>query len=120
MYGGSDVLKVSGFTDASFQTDTDDFRSQSGYVFCLNGGAVSWRSSKQDTVADSTTEAEYIAASEAAKEAVWIRKFIIELGVIPNAAEPLALFCDNNGAIAQAKEPRSIYILSDSSCTYSP
>ncbi|XP_074562825.1 secreted RxLR effector protein 161-like [Curcuma longa] len=56
---------------ASFQTDHDDYRSQSGFVFCLNGGAVSWKSSKQDTVADSTTEAEYIAASEVAKEAVW-------------------------------------------------
>ncbi|KAK8547551.1 hypothetical protein V6N12_031688 [Hibiscus sabdariffa] len=50
-----------------FQTDKDDSRSQSGFVFCLNGGAVSWKSSKQDIVADSTTEAEYIAASEAAK-----------------------------------------------------
>ncbi|KAL1225054.1 Retrovirus-related Pol polyprotein from transposon TNT 1-94 [Cardamine amara subsp. amara] len=104
---GSDELVVSGFTDASFQTDKDDFRSQSGYVFCLNGGAISWKSSKQSTVADSTTEAEYIAASEAAKEAVWIKKFMYELGVIPSISEPVALYCDNNGAIAQAKEPRS-------------
>ena len=52
-------------------------------MFCINGGAVSWKSSKQDTVADSTTEAEYIAASSAAKEAVWIRNFITELGVTP-------------------------------------
>ena len=68
---------------------------------------MSWKSSKQDTVADSTTEAEYIAASEAAKEAVWIRKFITELGVVPSIADPIELYCDNNGAIAQAKEPRS-------------
>ncbi|CAA7049618.1 unnamed protein product [Microthlaspi erraticum] len=70
-------------------------------------GDVSWKSSKQSTVADSTTEAEYIAASEAAKEAVWIRKFITELGVIPSYSSPVDLYCDNNGAIAQAKEPRS-------------
>ncbi|KAL1223092.1 Retrovirus-related Pol polyprotein from transposon TNT 1-94 [Cardamine amara subsp. amara] len=81
---GSDELVVSGFTDASFQTDKDDFRSQSGYVFCLNGSAISWKSSKQSTVADSTIEAEYIAASEAANEAVWIKKFMSELGVIPS------------------------------------
>ncbi|KAL0433125.1 UNVERIFIED_CONTAM: Retrovirus-related Pol polyprotein from transposon TNT 1-94 [Sesamum latifolium] len=56
---------------------------------------------------DSTTEAEYIAASEAAKEAVWIKKYIQELGVVPSIAETVVIFCDNNGAIAQAKEPRS-------------
>ncbi|KAI5441126.1 hypothetical protein KIW84_010547 [Lathyrus oleraceus] len=65
------------------------------------------KSSKQDTVADSTTEAEYIAASSAAKEAVWIKKFISELGIVPSIVDPIGLYCDNNGAIAQAKEPRS-------------
>lgn len=107
IYGGEEELIVKGYTDASFQTDKDDFRSQSGYVFCLNGGAVTWKSSKQGTVADSTTEAEYIAASDAAKEAVWIKKFITELGVVPSIVDPVELYCDNNGAIAQAKEPRS-------------
>src|SRR6185437_5064302 len=77
------------------------------FVFKMNGGAVSWKSSKQETVADSTTEAEYIATSEAAKEGVWIRKFLIELDVFPNASSPLDLYCDNSGAIAQAKEPRN-------------
>ena len=76
-------------------------------MFCLNGGAISWKSSKQDTVADSTIKAEYIAASEATKEAVWIKKFIIGLGVVPSILNPVDLFCDNNGAITQAKEPRS-------------
>ena len=52
-------------------------------------------------------EAEYIAACEAAKEAVWIRKFITDLGVVPSIADPIDLYCDNNGAIAQAKEPRA-------------
>ncbi|KAK3119169.1 hypothetical protein QOZ80_9BG0715040 [Eleusine coracana subsp. coracana] len=107
VYRGEEELVVNGYTDASFQTDKDDSRSQSGYVFCLNGGAVSWKSSKQDTVADSTTEAEYLAASEAAKEAVWIRKFVSELGVVPSASSPMDLYCDNSGAIAQAKEPRA-------------
>ena len=61
---------------------------------------MSWKSSKQSTMADSTIEAEYIAASEAAKEAVWIRKFITELGVVPSISGPIDLYCDNNGAIA--------------------
>ncbi|KAL4271687.1 hypothetical protein GQ457_13G016940 [Hibiscus cannabinus] len=107
VYGGEEELGIKGYIDASFQTDKDDSRSQSGFVFCLNGGAVSWKSSKQDTIADSTTEAEYIAASKAAKEAVWIKKFKSELGVIPGISDAVELYCDNNGAIAQAKEPRS-------------
>ncbi|KAK8943207.1 hypothetical protein KSP39_PZI008734 [Platanthera zijinensis] len=107
VYGGEEELVVSGYTDASFQTDRDDSKSQSGFVFCLNGGAVSWKSSKQEIVADSTTEAEYIAAANAAKEAVWIRKFIGELDVVPSIVGPVVLYCDNNGAIAQSKEPRS-------------
>ena len=107
IYGGQEELAVIGYTDASFQTDNDDFRSQSGYVFCLNGGAVSLKSSKQDIVADSTIEAEYIAASSATKKAVWIKKFISELGIVPRIMDPIDLYCDNNGAIAQAKEPKS-------------
>jgi hypothetical protein len=106
VYGGGD-LKLQGYTDSSFQSDPDDSKSTSGFVFTLNGGAVSWKSSKQETTADSTTEAEYIAAAEAAKEAVWMKKFIGDLGVVESISGPVPLLCDNNGAIAQAKEPRS-------------
>ncbi|GJV07809.1 retrotransposon protein, putative, ty1-copia subclass [Tanacetum coccineum] len=67
----------------------DDTKSQTGYVFVLNGGAVDWKSSKQSTTAMSATESEYIAASEAAMEAVWIRKFISGLGIVPTINEPL-------------------------------
>ena len=56
---------------------------------------------------DSTTQAEYIAASKSTKEGVWMRRFLIELGVFLNASSPLNLHCDNNGAIVQAKEPRN-------------
>ena len=68
---------------------------------------MSWRSSKQDNVADSTTEAEYIAASDAAKEAVWIKNFVFRLGVVPSITNPVDVYCDHNGTIAQAKKPRS-------------
>jgi hypothetical protein len=54
VFGGEEELVVKGYNDASFQTDADDSKSQSGFVFYLNGEAVSWKSSKQDTVADST------------------------------------------------------------------
>ena len=60
----------------------------------------------RSVVAGSTCEAEYMAASEAAQEAIWVKEFITDLGVIPNASGPMTLFCDNTGAIALAKEPR--------------
>ena len=69
IYGESD-LKLMGYTDFSFQSNHDDSKSISGYVFILNDGAVSWKSFKQQTVANSNTEVEYITASEAAKEAI--------------------------------------------------
>ena len=107
VYGGDSELSVKGYTDASFQTDRDDLKSQSGYVFMMNGGAVCWKSSKQTVIADSTTEAEYMAASEAAKEAVWIKQFLEGLRVVPTSKDPVPLFCDNSGAVFQAKEPKS-------------
>ncbi|KAK1574555.1 hypothetical protein QYE76_016335, partial [Lolium multiflorum] len=89
-YGGDQELVVTSYTDASWNTDPDDSKSQSGYVFILNGAAVSWASSKQCTVAKSSTESEYIAASEASSEAVWMKRFIVELGVVPSALDPLS------------------------------
>ena len=61
---------------------------------------MSWRSSKQDTMDDSTTEAEYLVASDAVKEAVWIKNFVFRLGVVPSITNPVDVYCDNNGAIA--------------------
>ncbi|GJR41777.1 retrotransposon protein, putative, ty1-copia subclass [Tanacetum coccineum] len=85
-------------------TDADDRKSQTGYVFVLNGGVVDWKSTKQRIFATSSTDAEYIAAFDASKEAVWIRKFISGLGVVPTIEEPISIYCDNTGAKTIAKD----------------
>ena len=74
-------------------------------MFTLNGRAVSWKSKKQDVIADSTSEEKYVAAAEAGKEAFWMKKFITELGVVPTITSPVALYCDNSELITEAKEP---------------
>ena len=106
VYRADDLVSF-GYTDSDFQADRDERKSTSGYVFTLSGGAISWRSVKQSYIADSTMEAEYVAASEASKEAVWLRKFLTELGVVPNMDKPIVLYCDNSGAVSQCKEPRN-------------
>ncbi|GKE60672.1 hypothetical protein Tco_1511039 [Tanacetum coccineum] len=72
VYGGDSTteLGVTCYTDASWETDQDDLRSQTGFVFVMNGGAVDWKSSKQSSTAMSSMEAEYIAAAKAAMEAI--------------------------------------------------
>ncbi|KAL0292195.1 UNVERIFIED_CONTAM: Retrovirus-related Pol polyprotein from transposon TNT 1-94 [Sesamum calycinum] len=75
VYGGGELILES-FINASFQSDDDDAKSQSGFVFKFNGGVVVWKSYKQDTIADSTTESDYTATSEAAKEVVWMKNYI--------------------------------------------
>jgi hypothetical protein len=63
---------IHGFADAAF-ANYDDHKSTSGYVFLASGGAITWKSKKQTTIALSSTEAEYVALSEAAREACWLR-----------------------------------------------
>ncbi|KAA0035549.1 retrovirus-related pol polyprotein from transposon tnt 1-94 [Cucumis melo var. makuwa] len=70
-------------------------------------GAVVWRSIKQRCIADSTMEAEYVVACEAAKEVVWLRKFLIDLEVVPNMSKPITFYIDNSGAVTNSREPRS-------------
>nr|GEW91521.1 hypothetical protein [Tanacetum cinerariifolium] len=106
VYGGDPEaeLRVNYYCDAGFETDRVDTKSQTGYVFILSGGAVVWKSSKQSTTAQHAIEAEYMAESEAAKEVVWIRKFIDELGVVLSNDYPIKINCDNSAAIIMVKE----------------
>ena len=73
----------------------------------MGGGAITWRSVKQFCIADSTIEAEYVSAYEVAKEAIWLKKFLSDLGVVRIEQVPIILFCDNSGAVAQSKDPRN-------------
>ncbi|GKE57730.1 hypothetical protein Tco_1496915 [Tanacetum coccineum] len=104
-YQQNTELEVTGFCDASWQCDKDDMKSQTGYVFIVNGGAVDWKSKKQTTIAMHATQSEYMAASEAAMEAVWIRKFVGDLGVMPSINKPINMYCDNSATIIFANEP---------------
>ena len=106
IYSGADLNPI-GYTDSDFMSDKDSRKLTSGSVFTLGGGAMVWTSVKQSSIADSTMEAEYIAACEAAKEAVWLKKFFTDLEVVPNMDKPIVLYCDNSGTVANSKEPRS-------------
>ena len=91
-----------GFSDADWAGDQDDRRSTTGNMFFLSGGAVSWFSKKQATVALSTAEAEYIALSQGAQEGTWLKRLLTELGM---SDSPTVILEDNQGAIAIAKNP---------------
>ena len=85
----------------------DSKKSTSGSIFSLGGGAVVWRSIKQSCIADSTMDVEYVAACEAAKKVVWLRKFLGDLKVVLYMDKPFTLYRDNSGAVANFKGLRS-------------
>jgi hypothetical protein len=96
------VVDIHGFVDADWAGDLDRRRSTSGYVFNLFGGAISWMSKRQAVVALSTTEAEYMAATHASKEAVWLQRLCSGIGLVQQAVR---LDCDSQSAIFLAKNP---------------
>lgn len=98
--GGGQPAK--GYVDSDFAGDLDKRRSLTGYVFTLFENAVSWKATLQHIVALSTTEAEYIAVTEAIKEALWIKGLVNELGVDQKNIE---VHCDNQSAIHLCKNP---------------
>ncbi|GKB78481.1 hypothetical protein Tco_0945376 [Tanacetum coccineum] len=92
--------------DVKWQTDKDDSRSQSGWLFLLNRGAVTWKSSKQDTVADSTCESEYIAQLLRLQRSYLDEEFLGESCSCSTYKDPIEIFYDNRVAIALTKEPK--------------
>lgn len=97
---GSNALV--GHTDADWGMDLDTRRSTSGYVFTLAGGAISWSSKRQRSVALSSMEAEYMALAHATKEALWLRSLFADLGLITDG--PIQLYADNESALAFAHD----------------
>ena len=102
VYSGED-LSITRYTDSDFQTNRDDRKSISGSMFTLGGGAVVWRSIEQNYVVKSTMEAEYVVASKASMEAIWLWNFFIDLEVVSGMEKPIDLYCDNIGVIANIK-----------------
>lgn len=101
---GPGLDELEGYTDADFATsDPERRRVTSGYVFKLWGGAISYQSKRQPSVTLATGDAEYIALSQAAREMMWLRSLLYELGFNPKGAT--TIFCDNQAAIAIAKNP---------------
>ena len=93
-------FRVEGFCDADYASDLDRRRSVTGYVFQVGGNTISWRSGLQHIVALSTTESEYMALTEAVKEAIWLKGFCGDLGY---QQENVKVFCDSQSAIHLAK-----------------
>jgi hypothetical protein len=99
---GKGKLTVQGYVDADFAGDQDTRRSTTGYIYTMGSTAVSWVSRLQKLVTLSTTEAEYVAVTEAAKEMIWLKGFLEELGL---KQENCVLFSDSQSAIHLAKNP---------------
>ena len=98
-YNGNAELQ--GWTDSSWNELLQDGHSTSGYIFLLAGRPISWSSKKQQTVATSTTVAEYYAQYHAATELSWIRELIQELQIDDiDANKPTIMYADNKGAIS--------------------
>lgn len=99
-YKDSD-LRPYGYVDADYAGEIDGRRSTEGHIFFVGNGPVSWASKRQETVALSTVEAEYMAFTRATQQAIWISKFMSEVGLAQEP--PVNIFADNTGAIANTQ-----------------
>ena len=100
-YNGNDETDLMGYADANWAADIDTRKSTTGYVFKYCGGVISWKSTRQQTVATSTTEAEYMALYSATQEAIWLRRLFVELKIMKD--KPIKIHQDNQGCIALSK-----------------
>jgi hypothetical protein len=94
------VLDIHDFMDVNWAGELDHRRSISGYVFNLFGGAINWMSKRQTVVALSTTKDEYMVATHASKEAIWLQRSCLGIGLVQEAVR---IDCDSQSAIFLAK-----------------
>lgn len=100
IYGCESTCNLAGFSDSEFATDFDGRRSVIGYAFTIGKFLVSWKATSQPIVALSTIEAEYMALAEAAKEGIWLKGLVIDLGFPQDKA---VIFCDSLSFVCLAK-----------------
>lgn len=98
-----EATPILGYTDADYVGDPVTRCSTSGSAFFVYGNLVSGSSKRQKCVCQSTTEAEYVAASESCKETVWLSSLLEEIGV--TTKQPVPIYCDNQSAIQSIRNP---------------
>ena len=92
-----------GWVDSDWAADLDSRRSHTGYVLMMSGGAISWKSRRQDCVSLSTSEAEYVAASQCGQEALYLREILRDFGF--TQAAPTEVYEDNLACVAMSEKP---------------
>jgi hypothetical protein len=103
LFSGEGRTNLVGYTDYDNAGDMENRRSTSGYIFLHLGGAISWGSKRQSCTVISTTEAEYVAASNATQEAIWIQRLLSQIGQLPHSL--VRILCDNQSAIGLVHNP---------------
>lgn len=104
LYKKKECTGINAFSDADFAGDSETRKSTSGYVIKLGGNLISWGSRKQNSVALSTTESEFISACGAVQEVIWLDRLVKDIcGKIVNKPR---LFVDNQSAINLIKNPQ--------------
>ncbi|XP_050131521.1 secreted RxLR effector protein 161-like [Malus sylvestris] len=99
VYGRSNSLELMGYTDSNLAGDVDDRKSTWGYIFMLNGRAISWKSAKQTVITTFTMEVEFVACFEGMKHAAWLKNFLTDLKIVNLIQKHVKMFCDNNSAV---------------------
>jgi hypothetical protein len=103
-FGATPSKEVLGYCDADWGGNLENRRSTTRFVFIMGSGAIFWSNKRQPTIALSTTEAEYMANTQATKEAIWITKLMMDLGCMEEK-KVIVIRCDNQGAISLTKNP---------------
>jgi hypothetical protein len=98
-----DGTRLHGYVNTDWASNVNNRKSTSGFIFMLAGRVISWSSKKQQTVALSSTKAEYIAGAHAAKEATWLKSLVSEIWKDQKIDPPIILYIDNQSAMSIAK-----------------
>jgi len=104
-YFRNSSLRLFGYVDSDYAGDVDGRKSMEGHMFFVGSGLVSWVSKRQETVALSTVEAEYMAFTRATQQALWLTKFMEEIRMPQQT--PICIFGDNTGAIANTQNDKN-------------